>query len=234
MKPDEIGRLRSQTAGRHGEHHSGANATTEFDSTATPRPRKPRKTDQTRNPIRTSRSFAGQRQWPRDSLSRPKKFRTCVAAANIITNCLSLHEIRHRHSNFDHAAYTEAFREYGIDVESLDPLEAAECIRARTIRVELTLALDLWVGVRSGTREADNARRNRLLAVNRVADPDELRNKIRDVHEQGQSRVVTRQALSIIAAAAKISDLPVQTISLLAGGMTIPRPGRAGELRRAS
>src|SRR5262249_54952380 len=42
------------------------------------------------------------------------------------------------------AAYAQAFREYGIDVMALDPLEAARRIRAQAIRHELTMALDSW------------------------------------------------------------------------------------------
>jgi serine/threonine-protein kinase len=42
------------------------------------------------------------------------------------------------------ASYAKAFRDYGIDVEALEPAEAARRIRARTIRLELAAALDCW------------------------------------------------------------------------------------------
>src|SRR5262249_12818280 len=44
--------------------------------------------------------------------------------------------------------YREAFREYGLDVEALEPETAAARIRVRNIRVALTGALDDWAKVR--------------------------------------------------------------------------------------
>ena len=136
---------------------------------------------------------------------------------------LGLEEIRLGHSNLDHvrsdAAYTAAFREYGIDVASLNPEETAEYLHARTIRLELTVALDRWAAARRAARRSDEASWKSLLAVNRLADPDALRNQIRDIHLQGQSKALTREGLARIAAAAKISDLSVRTISLLAEGL---------------
>jgi hypothetical protein len=45
-------------------------------------------------------------------------------------------------------AYRAAFRNYEIDVDSLDPQEAATRIRARAIQRELTAALDHWADQR--------------------------------------------------------------------------------------
>src|SRR5262249_49010639 len=77
------------------------------------------------------------------------------------------------------AEYTKAFREFGIDVEALAPAEAAARLRARTIPVELAAALDAWAGAH---RSAGNAggRWQHLVAVARLADPDERRNQLRD------------------------------------------------------
>jgi serine/threonine protein kinase len=47
-----------------------------------------------------------------------------------------------RDLDLEDAAYATAFREYGIDVETLPPDRAAELIRDRPIRVELATALD--------------------------------------------------------------------------------------------
>src|SRR5213079_3109572 len=47
----------------------------------------------------------------------------------------------HEPSGPDDASYARAFRDYGIDVEALGPVEAAERIRARSIPVELAVAL---------------------------------------------------------------------------------------------
>src|SRR5205807_2629203 len=51
--------------------------------------------------------------------------------------------------NFDLAQadrlFAQAFRDYGIDVEALEPAEAADRIRARSIAGQLAAALDEWV-----------------------------------------------------------------------------------------
>jgi serine/threonine protein kinase/tetratricopeptide (TPR) repeat protein len=113
------------------------------------------------------------------------------------------------------ASYAQAFRDYGIDVESLEPAEAARRIGDRTIRLELTVALDHWANKRAkipeGARDAGRRDWKRLLAVSRVADPDPWRNHLRDALEQRDARALTE-----LAASPKIGDLPLQTLSLLA------------------
>jgi serine/threonine protein kinase len=107
-----------------------------------------------------------------------------------------------------------AFRDYGIDVEALEPAEVGERVRARPIRQELALALDHWVKVRTSipeaTRRATGKSRERLLAAARAADPDGWRNQLRDTLEQGHA-----DALIELAASAKVGDLPRQSLSLL-------------------
>src|SRR6516162_884697 len=75
-----------------------------------------------------------------------------------------------------------AFREYGIDLESLEPDEAAERIRARPIRHQLVMALDHWIKIRASAPErglqAADPLLKRLIAVARDADPDEWRNQV--------------------------------------------------------
>jgi serine/threonine protein kinase/uncharacterized protein HemY len=123
--------------------------------------------------------------------------------------------------------YATAFREYGIDVEALGPSEAAARIRARTIRLELAVALDAWACVQfriaSPTAEA-TARR--LLAVVRAADPDEWRNQMRTAIEQRDSN-----ALNKLAASAQLNNLPVHTLSLLVSSSSLD-PKRAESLLR--
>jgi tetratricopeptide (TPR) repeat protein len=72
------------------------------------------------------------------------------------------------------AAYLKAFRDYGIDVKALPPDRAVELIRPRPIRLELTGALDGWAFNRP-------QRMQLLFSIARAADPDELRNRMRDV-----------------------------------------------------
>jgi serine/threonine protein kinase/tetratricopeptide (TPR) repeat protein len=123
-------------------------------------------------------------------------------------------------------AYAEAFRGYGIDVESLGPAEAAERIRARTIHLELALALDLWA---KGLREAakgDDTRWKRLVAVARAADPDESRDALRDALSRGQAATLRELAASV-----EVSSLPAQTFILLADAVEVER--REAVLRQA-
>jgi tetratricopeptide (TPR) repeat protein len=108
------------------------------------------------------------------------------------------------------AIYAQAFRNYGIDVETLDPKAAGELIRVRAIRRELTAGLDHWVDQRMRHRSSDRASWKRLIAVARAADPDEWRNRLRDALEQGD-RVTPNK----LAESARVEDLPVQTLELL-------------------
>jgi tetratricopeptide (TPR) repeat protein len=137
---------------------------------------------------------------------------------------LRLEEIRLRHLDapVEDAAYTEAFREYGLDVAALQPTAMADYIRARPIHKDLTVALDFWAYDRRATRTPDDVSWKRLLAVSRAADPDELRNQIREAVEHNDA-----QALARMVAVLKGSEQPVQTISLLAKALISPEDGAA-------
>jgi serine/threonine protein kinase len=123
------------------------------------------------------------------------------------------------------AAYAKAFRDYGIDATALEPTEAAEQVRDRTIWLELTAALDHWVKVRAGfpkeAHQGDDAIRKRLLAVARAADRDAWRNQVRDALEQGQS-----EKLRELSASPAIANQPVQALSLLGGALDSAGAGK--------
>jgi serine/threonine protein kinase/Tfp pilus assembly protein PilF len=125
------------------------------------------------------------------------------------------------------AAYATAFREYGIDVQALEPWDAGARIRARKIRVELVLALDFWARELAGEKRSPDATESRLFAIARAADPDEWRNRIRTALELRDSK-----ALKELAASEHVSDLPVQTVSLLASVGGALDPERAQSLLR--
>jgi serine/threonine protein kinase len=91
------------------------------------------------------------------------------------------------------SAYARAFREYGIDVEELDPGEAAERIRATTIRLRLAAGLEAW-GVAIATLERKSP--GKVLAVARAVDPDPLRNRLRDLLETMDAEALKRLAAS--------------------------------------
>jgi tetratricopeptide (TPR) repeat protein len=95
-------------------------------------------------------------------------------------------------------------------VEALEPAEAAARIRARTIRLELAVALEVWADRRQRSQRADDESWKRLLAAARAADPDAWRNRLRDAAKRRD-----RRALKELAASALVAELPVQTLSLL-------------------
>ena len=106
--------------------------------------------------------------------------------------------------------YSQAFRDYGIDVDRLAIDDAANRIRARpaVVAVELVAALDTWALERRWRQTAWQ----KLIAVARTADPnpDALRNRLRDL--------VGRKDLGAIrklVADVDLANLPVQTLHLL-------------------
>jgi tetratricopeptide (TPR) repeat protein len=124
------------------------------------------------------------------------------------------------------ASYAQAFRDCGIDIETLEPSTAGERIRARAIRQELTVAMDHWAHVQRTARPSGDASWRKLIAVARAADPDEWRNQVRDAVKDNDS-----EALAKLAASERIRDLPVQTASLL--GSVLPAKLGQSLLRRA-
>ncbi len=112
--------------------------------------------------------------------------------------------------------YAQAFRDYGIDVEALEPAKAGELIRDRPIRLQLALALDAWAEARRYTLSAPlhahpQAKSwEQLLAAASAADPDPWRVRLRAVLQKRN-----REALVEVAAAGAIDDIPAVTLGLL-------------------
>jgi serine/threonine protein kinase/Flp pilus assembly protein TadD len=107
-----------------------------------------------------------------------------------------------------YAKYAQAFHEYGIDVQRLEPLDAGQQLRVRFIAEELAEALDNWASVLD---KSDKATASRLRRIARAADPDPFRNKLRDALEKGD-----RDALKELAGSATVATLPASTLALLA------------------
>src|SRR5262249_22242871 len=107
------------------------------------------------------------------------------------------------------AAFVAAFADLGIDVAALSVAEAAERIKARGIRLDLTRALDLWATMRqrAGGRAPDW---RQLLAIAELAAPDPWRNSLRQARRSGD-----REALQALAASADIDKQPPATLVLL-------------------
>jgi tetratricopeptide (TPR) repeat protein len=131
-----------------------------------------------------------------------------------------LAEIRIQRSNVRDEAFdslsvdvemARAFREYGIDVETLGMQEAARAVRSRLIWLELVLALDEWADVRGDLKPSEQSWKD-LLAIARAADPDELRNQLRRALE---TRPADGKALAGLAASDRLASVPAPTLNLL-------------------
>jgi tetratricopeptide (TPR) repeat protein len=106
--------------------------------------------------------------------------------------------------------YAEAFQEYGIDLAVLPAEEAAERIRARSIRLELARALDFWSAMRRQAGKPGSPDWKPLLELAKMADPDSWRNRLRDSLVRDD-----REDLKGMAASADVRDLPPATLVLL-------------------
>jgi serine/threonine protein kinase/Flp pilus assembly protein TadD len=114
-------------------------------------------------------------------------------------------------------AYAAAFAEYGLDMDRLDPQDAAKQIHARPIHRLLVAALDDWASVLRALKRAGWRQR---LAAARAADPDAGRNRLRDAVERN-----SLEALEEAAATDAASNWPVTTITLL-GTLAQTTPSR--------
>jgi tetratricopeptide (TPR) repeat protein len=117
----------------------------------------------------------------------------------------------HFDSEGEDRGYAAAFRDYGLDVETLDPREAAERIGARTIRVELAAALDRWAQTRRWFPQKGKKSWQDLLALARAADLDPMRRALRDAVLRGDRQVLLQQA-----ACKDLGARPPVTLVLLA------------------
>jgi serine/threonine-protein kinase len=95
-----------------------------------------------------------------------------------------------------------AFREFGIDLDTLSPEAAAEKVLDREVAEEMISALDAL---------ATFAPDGPALAAARAADPDEIRNTIRDEAARGDT-----EALRTRAKDANPKELPGDTLALIA------------------
>jgi tetratricopeptide (TPR) repeat protein len=86
--------------------------------------------------------------------------------------------------------YGEAFRQFGVDAMVESPQEIADHTSATTIRLELASALDDWVFTRRLVRPEGDEIATKLVAAARLADPDELRNRIRDAQETRDAKAL--------------------------------------------
>jgi serine/threonine-protein kinase len=104
--------------------------------------------------------------------------------------------------------YARAFRDLGVDVDALDPEEAARRIEARpALKPYLVAALDDWTGPRRQARPDDPAAVRRLLDLARRVDPDPWRDRLREA--------AGREDRDALAELARGADARAQTTSAL-------------------
>jgi serine/threonine-protein kinase len=116
-------------------------------------------------------------------------------------------------------AYEEAFRLYGIPVHQMSPAEAAEQLRARSIRGELAAALDLWADLKRGAGD-----RKRLQELAIAVDDDGRRNEIRRALAQKNLETLKR-----LSTPDRGVSLPGATVVLLARALAVENAGVQAE-----
>src|SRR4030095_235882 len=95
--------------------------------------------------------------------------------------------------------YAEAFREYGIDLGTLEPAASGHLIQQRAIRLELVAILDNWAWI---TTDDDQRRRLRQIADVADPDPEGLTYRMRHAVARGD-----RDALAKLAEEARVESL---------------------------
>ncbi len=88
--------------------------------------------------------------------------------------------------------YAEVFRAYGIDPEAIPAPEAAARIAARPIRIDLAVALDVWAW-----RSRNPGFGQRLREIAMTADPDPVRNRIRQVAARPDRAALRNLAMTL-------------------------------------
>jgi serine/threonine protein kinase/tetratricopeptide (TPR) repeat protein len=137
--------------------------------------------------------------------------------------------------NFDHdgvdRAYTRAFREYGVDVESLAVEHSIERLKASPpIVIPVAAALDAWA------QEHSNGKKNaagvkRLVDIARGIDPEPVRDRLRSTWGKPPSEV--REQLSELAESIDIRAHDPATLLRLAQRLEqVERADLAARLRR--
>ncbi len=132
--------------------------------------------------------------------------------------------------------YSRAFRNAGIDVDTLGPDASGAQVKARPsgVALALTAALDDWADQRRKTRPKDRDGWKRLVATARAADPDETRVRLRQLWSE-PDRKAQREPLLKLAQEADPRSWPPASLTLLAGALADAgeRGAAADLLRRA-
>ena len=125
--------------------------------------------------------------------------------------------------------YATAFREFGVDVDRLDPGDAGRSLAKRSDPQEIALFLDDWALLRRehfGTNPQRSWRR--LVTVGRATDQDPWRDELRKHIDVGDDEAVRRMAADRGALAAQ----PARSLYLLARAHELCQKGKPGQSAR--
>jgi tetratricopeptide (TPR) repeat protein/tRNA A-37 threonylcarbamoyl transferase component Bud32 len=118
------------------------------------------------------------------------------------------------------AAYARAFHDAEIDPEKQGAELAGAKIKGRPagVALALTAALDDWAAQRRKARPMDTVAWKRLVATARAADPDESRDRLRELWSQPDRRAQSQRLLQL-ANEADPRGWPPASLTLLAGAL---------------
>ncbi len=107
--------------------------------------------------------------------------------------------------------YVQAFRDYGINVETAGPQAAAALVQRSTIREHLLAALDAWAyDAAYSPKEERRPKARVLLAIVQEADPNAWRGRLREM-----ILASGRGDLDQLVRSAPVAELPPATLGLL-------------------
>ena len=125
------------------------------------------------------------------------------------------------------AAYATAFREFGIDVDRLDPTESGRLFRRRSQPLDFAFRLDAWALIRKAAtdkpREAVDESWKRLVVAAQAIDDDPWRNSVRSLIGRGDHPAMRRLA----ADENELAKQPARSLYLLVEALEDTR-GRTG------
>jgi serine/threonine-protein kinase len=125
------------------------------------------------------------------------------------------------------AAFTKAFRDYGVDLEGSDVVAAMKRIRERKIGLDVALALDDWGRLRRKILGAKSEKAENLMVLSLDLDPDPLRKELREAIAARD-----RSALLELTKPEVVKDLEPGSIFVLCAALWDGFPERKGDVFR--
>jgi serine/threonine protein kinase/Flp pilus assembly protein TadD len=120
----------------------------------------------------------------RDRVRQRKRVLALVLRAEAIR--LDFATVREEDLNSELAdrRFAEAFREYGLDIDTVSPGEAAERLPDGAAQGEVVAALDEWAFARRDHSDGDDRGWKHLVATARAADTDPWRDRVRALWQE--------------------------------------------------